>query len=63
MKATGIVWWIYKDAVFDTTEKSPLRHITTEKDLKYRASEVSMFYASSLREPFFCLISYKRRHG
>ena len=30
----SIIWLIYKNAVFDTTEKSLLRHISAEKGLK-----------------------------
>ena len=50
-----LIRWIYKNAVFDTTEKSPLQHISAEKGLKQRVPEVLMFFASLLRKPFFCL--------
>lgn len=31
---TGIVWRIYKDAIFDTNRKSLLRHTSAEKGIK-----------------------------
>ena len=30
----GVVWRVYKNAVFDTNRKSLLRHISAEKGLK-----------------------------
>ena len=57
IRFSTIIRRIYKNAVFDTNRKSLLRHISAEKGLKYRASEVLMFFASSLRKPVFCLYS------
>ena len=55
-KGSSPAAWVYKNAVFDATEKSPPRHIIAEKGIKQRGSEVLMFFTSLFRNPFFCLM-------